>query len=207
MHQQVNADPRPPSEANPRVSGALDALVLQMLAKSPADRPQTAAEVRDRLRGAPPPQAARRAVPAPVIPAAETEATRAIGAPVRRSRVPTPPPPGPPWVRYAVIVLVIAVVALVAVLALASGGGPAPNDLQSRRQKRRHRRLGAPTSTTHSATTAPRTTTTTVTHTATATQPTSTATTTATTPARRRSARTGRHPPGPEKEHGPKKGG
>ncbi len=55
LHQHLNAAPSPPSRANPRVGPELDALVLQMLAKSPDERPRSAAEVRDRLRGAPAP--------------------------------------------------------------------------------------------------------------------------------------------------------
>jgi serine/threonine protein kinase len=51
LHQHVRVPPKPPTERNPAVPPALDALVLQMLAKNPDDRPQTAAEVRDRLAG------------------------------------------------------------------------------------------------------------------------------------------------------------
>jgi eukaryotic-like serine/threonine-protein kinase len=49
MNQHVNAAVTPPRAVNPSVPPALDTLVVQMLAKSPDDRPQTAAEVRDRL--------------------------------------------------------------------------------------------------------------------------------------------------------------
>ena len=49
LHQHVRVQPKAPSERNPAVPPALDALVLEMLAKAPNDRPQTAAEVRDRL--------------------------------------------------------------------------------------------------------------------------------------------------------------
>jgi serine/threonine-protein kinase len=52
MHQHVRVEPKPARERNPAVPPALDALVMEMLAKSPGDRPQTAAEVRDRLRQA-----------------------------------------------------------------------------------------------------------------------------------------------------------
>jgi eukaryotic-like serine/threonine-protein kinase len=49
MHQHANAAPRPPETENPRVAPALSALVMEMLAKAPGERPQTAAEVRNRL--------------------------------------------------------------------------------------------------------------------------------------------------------------
>ncbi|HWF34709.1 MAG TPA: protein kinase [Solirubrobacteraceae bacterium] len=49
MHQQANADPRPLRSENPRVPSALSGLVMQMLAKAPGDRPQSAGEVRNRL--------------------------------------------------------------------------------------------------------------------------------------------------------------
>src|SRR5206468_2890465 len=41
--------PRPPRELNPAVPAALDALVMQLLAKDPAARPGSAREVADRL--------------------------------------------------------------------------------------------------------------------------------------------------------------
>src|SRR5436305_2105176 len=44
MHRHVNEPPRPVSEVRPAVPAALDALVLAMLANSPAERPQTADE-------------------------------------------------------------------------------------------------------------------------------------------------------------------
>jgi len=50
LHQQVNASPRTLREVNPRVPLALEELVGEMLAKSPAERPPTAGEVGDRLR-------------------------------------------------------------------------------------------------------------------------------------------------------------
>jgi tRNA A-37 threonylcarbamoyl transferase component Bud32 len=49
LHQHVRVAAKPPSALRPSVPPALDALVLAMLAKAPQDRPQTAAEVRDRL--------------------------------------------------------------------------------------------------------------------------------------------------------------
>jgi eukaryotic-like serine/threonine-protein kinase len=49
LHMHVRVAPKSVRERNPAVPAALDALVMQMLAKSPEDRPQTAAEVRERL--------------------------------------------------------------------------------------------------------------------------------------------------------------
>ena len=49
LHQHVRVEPKPARERNPAIPPALGDLVMQMLAKSPNDRPQTAAEVRDRL--------------------------------------------------------------------------------------------------------------------------------------------------------------
>ena len=42
-------DPTPPQELNPAIPPALSDLVLQLLARDPADRPQTAHEVWERL--------------------------------------------------------------------------------------------------------------------------------------------------------------
>jgi serine/threonine-protein kinase len=49
LHQHVRVKPKPARERNPAIPPALDDLVMQMLAKAPNDRPQTGAEVRDRL--------------------------------------------------------------------------------------------------------------------------------------------------------------
>ena len=82
LHQQVRVQPKPPRERNANVPPALDALVLQMLAKNPDDRPQTPAEVRDRLAaflsGAPTaPTAPIALVPLPAEPPTPPPATEA----------------------------------------------------------------------------------------------------------------------------------
>lgn len=140
LHQQVNVAPTPPSARRPEISSELEALVLAMLAKDPAQRPQTAAEVRDRLRalaGLPaltepgataataPLTAATRplATPAATLPQAAPAAT----PPLARAR---PVVVGREWLsdhrRRAVVMGVLtAVVALIAV-ALLSGGGSRP---------------------------------------------------------------------------------
>jgi len=49
VSQHVNAAPQPPSAHAQAIDAALDALVLKLLAKSPAERPQSAAAVRETL--------------------------------------------------------------------------------------------------------------------------------------------------------------
>jgi serine/threonine protein kinase len=49
LHQQAHAPPVPPSQLGADIAPALEALVLAMLAKDPAARPQTASEVASRL--------------------------------------------------------------------------------------------------------------------------------------------------------------
>jgi Protein kinase domain len=48
--RHINEEPVPPRERNPAVPGALSDLTLALLAKDPADRPASAAEVDDALR-------------------------------------------------------------------------------------------------------------------------------------------------------------
>src|SRR2546421_1235980 len=52
LHQHVNSRPGPVRKLRPEVPAALDALVTQMLAKSPEARPKSAYQVRDRLAAA-----------------------------------------------------------------------------------------------------------------------------------------------------------
>ena len=47
--QHVHAAPTPPSDRRPELPAALDTLILRLLAKDPAARPGSAAEVRDTL--------------------------------------------------------------------------------------------------------------------------------------------------------------
>jgi Protein kinase domain len=90
MHQHGSRTPRPPREQNPATPAALDALVMRMLAKRPADRPQSADElaqmlaacVRDRLTPATVSEGPRGRAEAPA-----TDATRRLyRAPVAGSR-------------------------------------------------------------------------------------------------------------------------
>lgn len=49
MYAHVNTPPAPPSNHRPGLSPHLDALLAELLAKDPGDRPASAARVRDRL--------------------------------------------------------------------------------------------------------------------------------------------------------------
>jgi serine/threonine protein kinase len=113
LNQHANIAPRPLDTENSRVSTELNAVVLQMLSKSPDDRPQTAAQVRDRLT----PPVARPAAVAAVTAATErlgqTTATRSLPRAARADR------------RWLILAGALATLVLViAVVALASGGGP-----------------------------------------------------------------------------------
>src|SRR5262249_34420503 len=48
-YQHVREDPTPPSHQNPQISPALDAVVLKAMSKNPANRYQSAAEMRSDL--------------------------------------------------------------------------------------------------------------------------------------------------------------
>jgi eukaryotic-like serine/threonine-protein kinase len=139
MHQHVRVAPKPPSALEEAIPPALDALVLQMLAKSPEDRPQTGAEVRDRLLA--PATAATVPLPAveptkplPVPEALDAAAARpqAAAAPLLATvpndpAPPTRPAPPPPrrhrglWAIAVAIVLALAGAAVA--LALNGGSG------------------------------------------------------------------------------------
>jgi eukaryotic-like serine/threonine-protein kinase len=196
LHQHTSVPPRPLHEVAPNVPPALDALVMEMLAKDPAQRPQTAAEVRDRLRAALDPTAATMAIippaalePTQIAPARPSPAALAGLAPAAAAAADEPPAtrPGgrsgpPPDARrgspgrglaIAAIVLLLAVIAAVAAIALASGGGSSSNTGATT----------APPTTTHPpTTTTPPTTTQPPTTTTQPTTTTTTITTTTTTP-------------------------
>jgi serine/threonine-protein kinase len=113
-YQHVREDPRSPSELNPEVSPDVDAVVLKALAKNPANRYQSAAEMRaDLLRAA----GGRPVLATPVLGNAETALLGQPGEPARvgepeRRRASI-------WVLVALGVLgVLAVVALIVGLIL-----------------------------------------------------------------------------------------
>ena len=160
LHQHVRVEPKPARERNPDIPQALNDLVMQMLAKDPKDRPQTAAEVRDRLEhaasGSPGPgtdalttlamaAAAPTAAtvpiePDPAPPSDTPTETRAM--PPRTPQRPTSPPrstanvPTPLSQRsrtgFWITVFVVAVVLLGGAVAVAlSGGGSATSSTTS----------------------------------------------------------------------------
>jgi serine/threonine-protein kinase len=107
LHQQVNAEPVPPVRLRAGIPAALDALLLEMLAKAPEARPQSAARVRDRLRAL-----SATAPTAPTIALRPRRRRRSIVAAVladHRSRA-------------LVMALATALVALAAVALLGGGG-------------------------------------------------------------------------------------
>jgi serine/threonine-protein kinase len=227
LHQHVRVPVKPPRERNPDVPPALDALDVQMLAKNPEDRPQTAAEVRDRLAGfltgdptvpttpiapvevlaaaAAVPQAAT--VPQPATPAPEPTAPTTALPPPTRAPAPAPRRRGAgPWVALAAIAVVLlgAAVAYALAGAGASHSASTPSHPAATGSGSSHVTTSQSPATTNGSTSAS-TTTTTVTTTATSTpttsstSSTSTPTTTVTTPPGQ-----GGTPPGHAKKGKPK---
>jgi serine/threonine-protein kinase len=153
LHQQINAQPRPPSTLRHGISPALDGLILSMLAKSPEDRPATAAEVHERIMRLPESSEATVPLAVPAAMTAETTAMTAAtarlgaaGVPLRRRQ-----PVLADHRRRAIVMAVLtALITLVAVALLAGGGS-------SGRPKTVHRSIAttAPPSTTAAPATTP----------------------------------------------------
>ncbi len=104
MTQHTNAEPQPPRELAPEIPLGLDALVLQMLAKNPADRPQQAAELPSLLRSSlAPPTGPTQVVPSPVPTAATEIQPSPAGHPTEPAgpRAPAEPPRPAPVTRRA----------------------------------------------------------------------------------------------------------
>jgi eukaryotic-like serine/threonine-protein kinase len=169
LNQHANLAPPPLGPEVSCGSPGLAALVIQMLAKSPDDRPQTAAQVRDRLTSAP---ARPQGTPA------ATAATKRLAPTTARRQLPSTAKPGR---RRLILAVGLAVLLLViAVVALAFGGGSPRTTSNARHDTKAPK---AKTPTTRSRTTTGSTTTTaTKPATPTPTQTSSTATT-ASTPA------------------------
>ncbi|HWG08507.1 MAG TPA: protein kinase [Solirubrobacteraceae bacterium] len=135
LQQHLAAAPRPPSETNPGVEPALDALVLEMLAKAPGDRPESATQVSERL-AALPATAATMPGPAPETVAEPTAVTRmrdAItrvldAAPGMRDTEPRMPDSAPRdrHRRLLAATAVVALAVLVAIIVVLAGGGSSP---------------------------------------------------------------------------------
>jgi serine/threonine-protein kinase len=120
MNQHANVDPRPARAENPRVSDALNALVMQLLAKAPGQRPQSAAEVRDRLSRL----SGRAVAREPTAPTRQLAPLRPIpGDAVARDIVLEERRSGRR--RVLVAAVMAAAVAAILVAVLASGGTPA----------------------------------------------------------------------------------
>lgn len=123
-YQHVREEPRAPSELNPEVTPDVDAVVLKALAKNPANRYQSAGEMRNDLLRA----AAGRPVSAPPV-MSEAERT-AMMAPAQRpmtgqtSRVPAraqPPQRNQQKKGGTALVVLITVLGMVALGVLALG--------------------------------------------------------------------------------------
>lgn len=87
LYQHVDAEPAPPSLERPELAGAFEAVLLQMLAKDPDDRP-TAAEIEAGALSASTPVAATAPmpVPVPVAPVTEPVPTRPPTTQAQRDR-------------------------------------------------------------------------------------------------------------------------
>jgi eukaryotic-like serine/threonine-protein kinase len=98
LHQHVRVAPKPVRERNPDVAPALAALVMEMLAKSPEDRPQTATEVRDRLMQAladPSPPGSTESDALTTVAMAAALAPTPATVPQQEPPMPDQAPPGP----------------------------------------------------------------------------------------------------------------
>ncbi|HLY50679.1 MAG TPA: protein kinase [Solirubrobacteraceae bacterium] len=130
LHQQINASPSPPSQRRRGLTPALDALVLNLLAKAPEARPASAAEVRDQIAALSQPRvpttAAAAAVPANPPTAATVRLSRDTAATVAASPRRQAIDPRPRVLtdhrrRALVMALLTGAVALLAVALLSPG--------------------------------------------------------------------------------------
>ena len=149
LHQHVRVAPKPPSARNPEVPPALDALVLEMLAKSPEDRPQTALEVRDRLTAwdsateptrsiaaTEPTRPLLAVAPPPADPPGPTRLVPvAAETPPPTRRVPPARPPGGRGTEFWLVLALIAAVVLGGVVAYALANGNSSNPSSSSTSK------------------------------------------------------------------------
>ena len=147
-YQHVKEDPVPPSHIDPEVPPWADAIVLKAMQKDPADRYQSAGEMRNDIQRA----LAGAPLAAPMPTAAYGAGTRRMGSAAtqvagRTAAIPPyqygPPGYGPdgegpdgeprrhrvwPWVALAtVVVVLVAVIVLLKFIGSGSGGNPVPN--------------------------------------------------------------------------------
>ncbi|MGC1210991.1 MAG: serine/threonine-protein kinase [Micromonospora sp.] len=140
LHQHVNDPPPPLRERRPDVPVALDALVAELLAKDPADRPTDARQVRDRLAAllTSPDSLAAAALPVSADPVVPVEPPGphdpgsdlgALGLSRDGGSVGATPPSGgrPAGQRRRAVLLVAAAVVGLALLALAAVALSAPD--------------------------------------------------------------------------------
>lgn len=145
--QQVTAEPVPPSQRNPAVGPALDAVVMRALAKNPAERYTTADDLLAALQQAREgvvPAAAPNGAPAtattallvpPVIPPAAAGGAAGVAPAVAATTPLLPLEDGPPperrnrwmWWALGVAALLAAAVALILLLAPSSKQVTVPN--------------------------------------------------------------------------------
>lgn len=127
-YQHVSENPIPPSQVDPAVPPALDALVMKALAKNPDDRYQTAADFRsdvERAIAGMPVAGGSTGAAAGAAVAAGALGAGAVAAADTTQRFPATPPPGSPndlepegkrspwvWVGVAALILLVAALAL-----------------------------------------------------------------------------------------------
>jgi serine/threonine-protein kinase len=132
-YKQVNETPPPPSQLNPDVTPRLDAVVMKALAKNPANRYQTAAELRADLQRV----RTNQEVEATPLLVAGGDATQVIARPQATQVLPpTEEPDGSGrkvWLGVLIGVLIVAILAGAGYLlwrALGNGDTPEPFKLR-----------------------------------------------------------------------------
>lgn len=116
LNAHLRETPVPPIEINPKLPSALNQIILCAMAKDPADRFQSADEMRSAIRSLQQP-------PQPVVPAAAVaiaEVSRPVAA-EQASAAPIPPPAAPKghrglWIAIGSLATVAALAALAALL-------------------------------------------------------------------------------------------